>query len=184
MRQTVKGAAQCLENSGPMLFYLKLTASMILSRLPRWLRVKNLPVMQKTQEMIPGSGRSPGEEKWQLAVVFLPGKAHGQRSLAVHSSPGCKESDTTEQLSSQHTFLLNFWWHDISQWQFYPVISKSDDYRVHLNKQYWDLVRLSSHLQMTTWLFRLQIRFDSENKMLLPKWLHEKFNISCDIQSF
>ena len=62
MRQTVKGAAQCLENSGPMLFYLKLTASMILSRLPRWLRVKNLPVMQKTQEMIPGSGRSPGEE--------------------------------------------------------------------------------------------------------------------------
>ena len=34
---------------------------------------------------IPGSERSPGEKKWQPTPVFLPGKSHGQRSLAGYS---------------------------------------------------------------------------------------------------
>ena len=29
-------------------------------------------------------------------TVFLPGEAHGQRSLGVYSPWGCKELDTTE----------------------------------------------------------------------------------------
>ena len=29
-------------------------------------------------------------------TVFLPGEAHGQRSLEDYSQWGCKESDTTE----------------------------------------------------------------------------------------
>ena len=38
------------------------------------------------------------------AVVFLPGKFHGQRSLAGYS-PWChRESNMTEQLSTAHTF--------------------------------------------------------------------------------
>ena len=32
--------------------------------------------------LIHGSGRSPGEEKWQSTPEFLPGKSHGQMSLA------------------------------------------------------------------------------------------------------
>ena len=36
----------------------------------------------------------------QPAPVFLPGKSHGQRSLAGYSQWGCKESDRTEQLST------------------------------------------------------------------------------------
>jgi hypothetical protein len=32
-------------------------------------------------------------------TVFLSGKFHGQRSMAGYSSWGCKESDTTEQLT-------------------------------------------------------------------------------------
>jgi len=35
--------------------------------------------------------------------VFLPGESHGQRSLADYSPRGCKQSDTTEQLSI-HTY--------------------------------------------------------------------------------
>ena len=50
---------------------------------------------------IPGSGRSPGEWKWQPTPVFLPGKSHGQRSLASYSPWGCKELDTTEGLTHQ-----------------------------------------------------------------------------------
>ena len=46
--------------------------------------------------LIPGSGRSPGEWKWQPTPVLLPGESHGGRSLVGYSPWGCKESDTTE----------------------------------------------------------------------------------------
>ena len=37
--------------------------------------------------------------KWQPTPVLLPGKSHGQRSLAGYSPWGHKESDTTEGLT-------------------------------------------------------------------------------------
>ena len=40
----------------------------------------------------------PWRRKWQPAPVFLPGKSHGQRSLAGYSPKGHKESEVTEQL--------------------------------------------------------------------------------------
>ena len=43
--------------------------------------------------MIPGLGRFPWSRKWQPAPVFLPGKFHGQRSLADYSPLGRKELD-------------------------------------------------------------------------------------------
>jgi len=49
--------------------------------------------------LIPGSGRSPGEENWQPTPVFLPGESHGQRSLAGCSPWGRKESDMTKRLT-------------------------------------------------------------------------------------
>ena len=56
--------------------------------------------------LIPGLGRSLGEGKipwrreWLLpTTVFLPEKHKGQRRLAGNSPWGCKESDTTEQLT-------------------------------------------------------------------------------------
>ena len=39
--------------------------------------------------------------KWQPTPVFLPGKSHGQSSLVGSSRLGHKESDITEQLSTQ-----------------------------------------------------------------------------------
>ena len=38
----------------------------------------------------------PWRSEWQPTAVFLPGKSHGQRSLAGYSPWGHKESDTTE----------------------------------------------------------------------------------------
>ena len=38
----------------------------------------------------------PWRRKWQPMPVFLPGKSHGQRSLASFSPWDCKESDMTE----------------------------------------------------------------------------------------
>ena len=37
----------------------------------------------------------PWRRKWQPTPVFLPGKSHGQRSLAGYSPGGTKESDVT-----------------------------------------------------------------------------------------
>ena len=42
---------------------------------------------------------------WQSTPVFWPGKSHGWRSLAGCSHWGCKESDTTEQLTTQQHML-------------------------------------------------------------------------------
>ena len=40
--------------------------------------------------------------KWQPTPVFLPGKSHGQRSLAGYSPWGPKELDMTEGLTLTH----------------------------------------------------------------------------------
>ena len=45
----------------------------------------------------------PWRRVWQPTPVFLPGEFHGQRSLAGYSPGGCKELDTTEQLSPAHS---------------------------------------------------------------------------------
>ena len=65
--------------------------------------VKNLPANAGDMGSIPGWGRSPGEGNDNLPQYSMPGKSHGQRSLAGYSLWGHKESDVTEmQLHKQH----------------------------------------------------------------------------------
>jgi len=61
--------------------------------------VKNLPTMQETQ--VRSVGQEDPLEKGDLlpTPVFLPGEFHGQRSLVGYGPWGCKELDTTEQLT-------------------------------------------------------------------------------------
>ena len=47
--------------------------------------------------LIPGLGRSPGVGNGNK-LVFLPGKYHGQKSLAGYSPWGLKEFDKTEAI--------------------------------------------------------------------------------------
>ena len=56
----------------------------------------------------PWVGLIPWSRKWQPIPVFLPGRFHGQRSLAGYSPLGHKDLDTTEQLSTQSTRSLDF----------------------------------------------------------------------------
>ena len=61
--------------------------------------VKNLPANagdSADMGLIPGLERSPRVGKWQLTLVVLPGKSHGQRNMAGYSPWGCRESDKTE----------------------------------------------------------------------------------------
>ena len=60
--------------------------------------VKNWPADVGDVGSIPGLGRSPEGENGnplKYSCLFLPGKFHGQRSLAGYSSRGHKELDMT-----------------------------------------------------------------------------------------
>ena len=71
--------------------------------------VKNLPAMRETWVDPRWVGKIPQRKAWQPTPVVLPGKAHGQRSLAGYSPREHKELDTTERLSrAQHIDLLWF----------------------------------------------------------------------------
>ena len=59
--------------------------------------VKNPPAVQETRVLFL-DWEDPLEEGMATPVI-LPGKSHGQRSLAGYSPWGCKESDTTELLT-------------------------------------------------------------------------------------
>ena len=43
----------------------------------------------------PWVGKFPWRRKWQPALVFLPGKSHGQRNVMGYSPWGHQESDMT-----------------------------------------------------------------------------------------
>ena len=50
----------------------------------------------------PWVGKIPWRRKWQPTPIFLPGKSHGQRSLAGYSPWGHKELDMSEWLNHHH----------------------------------------------------------------------------------
>ena len=52
----------------------------------------------KWKSQITSSNLTLWRRKWQPAVVLLPGKSHGRRSLVGCSLRGCEVSDTTERL--------------------------------------------------------------------------------------
>ena len=66
--------------------------------------VKNLPARQETQFHFLG-WEDPLEKEMAIHSSMLPGKFHGQRSLAGHSPWSHKESDAT----NTHTFHLRVW---------------------------------------------------------------------------
>ena len=66
--------------------------------------------------LVPGSGQSP-VEGWQPILVFLPGKSHGQRSLAAYSPCGHKRVShdlaTEQQQNHKYMFshlIVSFWY--------------------------------------------------------------------------
>ena len=75
--------------------------------------VKTPPANAGDINSIPGMGRFPEEENSNVPAVFLPGKLHGQKSLAVgvgewgYSPSGCKKSDTTQGLNKTITHYIS-----------------------------------------------------------------------------
>ena len=69
--------------------------------------VNNLPANAGDTNLIPESERSPGEGNGNpLQHFFLPGKIHGQSSLAGYSPWGHKVLDTTWRLNNNTTCCI------------------------------------------------------------------------------
>ena len=66
--------------------------------LPWWLSSKQSACQCRRHKFDPWVRKIPWRRKWQPMPIFLPGKIHGQRSLAGYSPWGCKVLDTTWRL--------------------------------------------------------------------------------------
>ena len=70
---------------------------------PWWLRRWSICLQCRKPRFSPWVGKIPWTRKWQPTPVFMPGEAHGQRSLVGCSPWGHKESDMTEWLTNTQT---------------------------------------------------------------------------------
>ena len=59
---------------------------------------KNLPASCRRPDFDPWVEKIPWRGKWQSIPIFLPGKFHGQRSLAGYSACGCKDLEATKHV--------------------------------------------------------------------------------------
>ena len=67
-----------------------------------WLSSKEPSCQCRRRRFIPWVGKIPKRRKRLPSQIFLPGKPHGQRSLADYSPWGCKDSDTSLNNSNHH----------------------------------------------------------------------------------
>ena len=96
---TWAGSLTSLPHSIPWSPYSVDGASQVAPVVKKKKKRKNLPATagdSRDAGLIPGWGRLPWRRKWQPTPVFLPGKFHGQSSLAGCSPGVCKEWDMTE----------------------------------------------------------------------------------------
>ena len=109
---------------------------------------KNPPAMQEMYRrhgFDPWVGKIPWRRKRQHIPVFLPGKFHGQRSLAGYSPWDCKELDTTEHAHT-HNLVLYFGYLSISLF-FRSMFFKNDCIIFIL----WKYPKLSNVLEICFW---------------------------------
>ena len=68
--------------------------------LPWWLSGKESACQCRRWRCGPWVRKIPWRKKRLFTPAFMPGKSYGQRSLTGYGPWGCKELDTTEQLST------------------------------------------------------------------------------------
>ena len=138
--------------------YLRYGASLVAQTVQRLLTI------QETWVWSLGREDSPGEGKWQLTPVFMPGKSHGPGSLVGYSPWGCKESDMTEWL---HFTSLHIGQESIKR----LVNSKSDIHRGH-TEQYGQQYTRGESTPLEIWGMKLYRVF---REIFNPTEYSEKF---------
>ena len=72
---------------------------------PRGSVVKN-PLARQRHRFDPWVRKIPWRRKWQPTSVFLPGKSHGQKSLAGYCPPGHKKNRTYVDAKQNNNYLI------------------------------------------------------------------------------
>ena len=96
----------------PFLHPRNVTLISIISRLPRWLSGKESICQCRRRKRFwfnPWLRKNPWRRKWKPTPKFLPGKSHGQRSLADYSN-GVTKSRTrviNPALTHTHTSVIS-----------------------------------------------------------------------------
>ena len=78
-------------------------------RLPLWLSCKESTCQGRRHGFNLWVRKIPWRRKWHPTPVLLPGKSHGQRSLAGYRPWSHKESDITEQLNLRTSTQDSTW---------------------------------------------------------------------------
>ena len=90
------------KNPGVFVWFSTTLHLYVLFRLPWRLIGRETPAVPEMQQpQVWSLGRIPWRRRWHPTPVFLPGKFHGQRSLAGYSPWGHKEWGTTEATEQQ-----------------------------------------------------------------------------------
>ena len=101
--------------------------------------VKNLPTNAADARFDPWVRKMPWNRKWQPAQIFLPGKFHGQRSLAGYSPWSWRKSDITGRLNNKfwtQSFLIKNQKEVFKFLKIYSVHFESLAKSVHWNNNY------------------------------------------------
>ena len=91
----------------------------------------------------PRIGKFPWRREWQPTPVFLPGKSHGQRSLAGYNPWGRKELDMTELTKQAHHDQVGFIPGILGQFNTWELISEIH----HINRMKKKPTLSSQYLQ-------------------------------------
>ena len=122
----------------------------------------------------PWVGKIPWKRAWQPTPVFLPGKSHGQRSLAGYSPWGHKESDITEVTKHALTHIPHTHTTHPSQTHTPICAHFVSTYHTHLTHTsyilpcslFHDLYPLRGIVPITTWSCFLCVHFHLHRKVL------------------
>ena len=113
--------------------------------LPWWPTSKEPTYQCRRHGFSPWVEKIPWRRKWQPTPVFLPGKPHGQRSLAGQSR-GSQKSRT--RLSNQTTTWL------ISTFKKWVADTRVLLTSFHLHSLFWQMMYLMTSMEMAAWKYR------------------------------
>ena len=126
-------------------------------QLSRWHSGKEIACQCRRHEKCgfdPWVRKIPCRRKWQPTPVLLPGKYHGQRSLAGYIPWGCAESDTTEHAGTHTTNVY------MKRWPW-----KEQSY-----SRLGDKFAVSEHLLLWLWESLVVIWITTNYRKFLKRW--------------
>ena len=115
----------------------------------------------------------PWKRKWQPTLGFLSGKSYGSRSLAAYCPWGCKESDTTQQLTNSNSLYMENYLNIMFFRNIYNKVQKCNFFK-HLSCD-----KLSNTLNMFKALCHWKNRYCTLNRLKEILAVFNKESILC-----